>query len=220
MTNASQRIIEAIAPQLGGGQVQHDSKGIWEWRGSLQGFPTRVRAEALYCHVQVEAKNPLGSFQLKWSPKFVPDPTAVDADAFDVADDVRIWVGRNVVIECFGLEVPEQLAGFRSFPPQGTGYLVEGMQRDHVSLLAVDEDELSAFVVLENPDVVGATVRFTQLLAWTAAQLALMAPSAPQLNAAARAPNAATRVRCNYCKALFLLTETSRCPQCGAPAGS
>ena len=80
----NQRIIEAIAPHLPGGQVQHDSKGTWEWRGTPYGCRTRVQAESeLHCRVQVEVQNPFGEFQLEWSPKYVPDPTAIDNDAFD-----------------------------------------------------------------------------------------------------------------------------------------
>lgn len=214
----SRRIIEAIAPHLGVGQVQHDSQGVWEWRGRAQGHDTRVRAERYSCQVQIDVRNPLGSFELKWSPKYVPDPSAVDGDAFDVTDEVRVWVGRNVIIECFGLEMAQQIAGFRSWPAQGTGYLIDGMQRDHVSVLGVSADQLLAFVLLDQPDAAGAIVRFTSLLAWAAAQLEGMASTAPQQLAAAQAPHMTARLRCNYCRALFLLTPTSQCPQCGAPA--
>ncbi len=211
MSTESQRIIEAVAPQLGGGRIQHDSQGVWEWRGRPSEHDTRVRAERYSCQVQVEVRNPLGSFELKWSPKYVPDPAAVDDDAFDVTDEVRVWVGRNVIIECFGLEMEQQIAGFRSLPPQGAGYLIEGMQRDHVSVLGVGKDQLLGFVPLDNPDAVGAIVRFTTLLAWTAAQLEQMAPTAQPQLAAAREPRMAARLRCNYCRALFLLTPTSQC---------
>ncbi|MFO0715205.1 MAG: hypothetical protein U0353_35535 [Sandaracinus sp.] len=218
--NPSQQIIEAIAPQLQTGAVQHDSTGTWEWRGSLYEQRVRVRAERTSCQVQVDAKNPFGAFGLQWGPKLVPDPTAIDDAAFDVADEVRVWVGRNVVLQCFGLELPEQLAALRAFPAEGVRYLVEGMQRDHVRVLGVERDQLLGFVAIDNPDVIAATVRFTNLLAWTAAQLAPLAASAPAAIAAAKAPSATTPIRCRYCKALFLLDARAQCPQCGAPAGS
>ncbi|MFO0697230.1 MAG: hypothetical protein U0230_26880 [Polyangiales bacterium] len=210
MANDNQRLIEAIAPYLPGGQVQHDSRGTWEWRGLAYDLRTRVQAEGHLCRVTVEAPNPFGTFQLQWSPKHVPDPTAVDDDAFDVTDEVRVWVGHCVVIQCFGLELEQQLAGFRSFPSQGTAHLIEGMQRDHVSVLGVEPDHLVAYLARDNPDVVAATVRFTQLLAWTGSQMRTSGPSTPQ------AASTGGRLRCAYCRALYLLTPAGRCPHCGA----
>lgn len=218
MTTDNQRLIEAIALHLEGGQVQHDSQGAWEWRGLLHGQSTRVRADGAHCRVQVEARNPLGSFRLQWSPKYVPDPGAVDDDAFDVADEVRVWVGHCVVIQCFGLELEEQIAGFRSFPAQGSAYLIEGMRRDHVSVLALDANDLVAFLV-RDADVVPATVRFANLLAWTGSQIALVAAATTSAEAAAPEPALRAHFRCHYCRARYLPNASARCPQCGAPTG-
>ena len=220
MSADNERIANAIAAQLPGGRVQHDSQKVFEWRGPLYNLRSQIRFEAGYCVVKVEAQNPLGTFTLMWGPRFVPDPGAVDNDAFDSTDEVRVWVGRNVVIECFALELPEQITGFRSFPPQATYALVECMQRDRVSVLGVEKSDLTAYVEREQPDVVGATVRCAQLLGWFGAQLPTVAPTAAQAVAAAAAEAASPnlRVRCRYCAAKFLISQSGRCPSCGAPA--
>jgi hypothetical protein len=215
----NQRLIEALAPHLPGGHVQHDSLGTWEWRGALYERPTRVQAEGAACRVKVDASNPFGAFTLQWSPRYVPDPGAIDGEAFDVTDEVCVWVGRCVVLKCFGLELPQQVAGLRAFPAEGLQYLIQGMQRDQVSVLAVEPDELVGFMVRDNPDVLAATARFANLLAWTSAQLARVSASAPPPAAPPRALRAEDRLRCRYCRALFLLDALGRCPQCGAPAG-
>lgn len=212
----SRRIIEAVAHQLGGGGVQHTSMGEWEWRGVLSGERTRARCQRTSCEIHVDAPCPFGAFQLQWGPELVPDPSAADV-AFDVTDEVRVWVGRCVVIQCFGLELEQQLAAFRAFPPQGAHYLIEGMQRDQVRVLGIERDQLLAFVALDQPDAAAATVRFANLLAWTGAQLRQLAPSAGPAATGGRV-GGASPLRCTYCKALFLLTASSQCPQCGAPA--
>lgn len=220
MSDDSRLWIERVAPHLQSGAIQHDSEGLWEWRGMLFGQRARVRAERSFFRAQVDAVNPFGAFQLQWGPALLPDPTAVDDGAFDVADEVRVWVGRCVVVQCFGLELAEQLAAFRAFPREGTAYLVEGMQRDHVRVLSVERDFITAFVALDDPDAVAATLRFTNLIAWTAGQLAPLAASAPAAVVAAKSSRAPNPIRCRYCKALFLLDARSQCPQCGAPAGA
>ena len=219
MSSDNEVILQRIAAELGSGKVQHDSKGAWEWRGAIEGAMARVRVESSSCEVQVEGQNPLGTFELQWGPKLVPDPSAVDDDAFAVEDTVRVWVGKCVVIECYGLELPEKVGGFRSFPPQATGYLVDGMQRDHVRVLSVMKDEILGHLERGNPDLAAAAVRFARLAAWTAVQLKLCAPYAQQYvqtgAAQAAAPNA--QVRCRFCRARFLLSQSGRCASCGAP---
>ncbi len=221
MSSGDQPLAQAIAAQLGGGNVQHTSAQQYQWRGVLYDLKTQIELQPGFAIVKVEVQNPLGEFTLTGGPKMIPDPTAVDNDAFDGTEEVRVWVGRCVVIECYGIELEQQLAGFRSFPPQATGYLIEGMQRDNVSVLGVEKSELVGYVVRDQPDVASATVRFAQLLAWSGAQLKGLAPTAQQAVAAATAEVASpsTRVRCRYCRALFLISQLGRCPNCGAPTG-
>jgi hypothetical protein len=94
------------------------------------------------------------------------------------------------------------------------------MQRDHVRVLSLTSGAINAFLDKGNPDLVPAAVRFTELAAWTAAQLRLIAPDAPSYveRARVRAASPTASIRCQFCRALFLLTEASRCPNCGAPA--
>ena len=229
MTHPGTNLLMQIGTQLGQGEIkQRPNDGEVEWRGTVYELRTRLKLDTfMSLEATIKFNNHHGRVDLNWDPEYVNEPAE---DAFDGDDEIRVFVGKGVCIETFAMEMDEQMAGFRTLPSEQMTHLIGAMPRDGVSRVYIRSDELEFGMkehLNEMPDGMGAAVRFTQMAGWCCANWQHVAADAQAQSiyqavessgSVQGVQGAPIRIKCEYCRTLFLLGTDPRCPNCGAPA--
>jgi hypothetical protein len=216
-----QRLLEFfqhITPRLGQGQAfANPSDREVEWRGSVDGFPLRIKIDTFWSvEMALRANNQSGWIDLEYAPDKVPLVGA--PPPWDDNDVVRIFFGRGVFIEGSRGQVEGSAEQFGRLPPEAQSTIVECMRGDRVRYLRLRSDiEVHFYPELhEMLDPEQQIARVAHTCAWLARGLGLLPPAAAQGYQYASA-SAAHPLTCRYCSTLFFLGGARTCPNCGAP---
>lgn len=221
-----QSFLERIGSQLGQGQVfANINDREVEWRGTVSGFPTRIKVDH-WPRVVVEAKvtNQHGELVLEYDADKVPQ--AGTLPAWDDDDAQRVFFGRGVFIEGSGPDVDLSVRRLRALPPELGDTIAETMVHNDVRFFRMQEQSVWARFgpkLTELLDPEGQLVHTTQIVGWVAGVLQ-STPTDPSVAQAALNPAGASaamaqlKMTCSYCNTVFLAGTRATCPNCGAPA--
>lgn len=214
-----QGTLDEVSRLLGGGRVAHKPNDrLWEWQGTVG--PLRARVQIASSGIQGAFK-PLhdhGSFVVARNLEYVKDAGDSPGDAWSQDDAVRVFVGRGTYLESFASEMPEEIAAFRNLPDGGAARLVAAMDEHALEEINAGREDItvrfpdgcSAERIAAGLRVVAAVFAAAPTAAGVAARQAASEGTGPD--------PAASRVKCRYCRCMFLLGSEWKCSNCGAPA--
>ncbi len=229
--------IEALLNQLGRGaqpaQVfrrPNDQKV--ELRGVFQGAPVRVEIDnggTVSVAMQVPQSVHV-SASFSYEPTFVPEPQVA---AWNHGDTVRVFIGKGVFIEghagttyvAQGIESTGNIDRMTALVSRlGTAMVEEvaaGMIRENLMWMQVEPQLTNACVRSEVHQMYDPLTSIWNILGFFArVAQAFQAVTANDAVALHQTPLASLSLACRYCRALHVVSQSGRCPNCGAPSGT
>ncbi len=218
-------LLTEMAPQIENGLVKPlpDDDEI-ELRGRVEGMPARVNLEFDVGWVRLEMKinNRVGELSLHRDHEKIPKQKLANDDWAD-EDELRVFIARGIFVEGQERQVASELTTVQSLPSPFVPWLTTEMERLKMSRLFAYADTMNVgfdpnvYEMADPAQQIFSGLHVMKVTAQTLAagqrDLAIQASPGVQLVPV-------PRVQCAYCSTLFLLGDSSKCPNCAAAYGS
>ncbi len=221
------QFMQAVGAQVlqGHQTVQNRSDGELELRGNWHGYPARLKLSMAFGTQEWEMKspNPTGAtLYLHWDPDAVPSVGQFSGNfANDWDDDgsgAKMFFGKGFYLDA---EEDRPIAVYQMLPESVRSALCTYMVGDRIPRFYA-YGHGSILVGLDRPlheltdpvNEVGRGVWLAGQVAWGLGQIDVSTLPADEQPAAAGLLH---KMTCNYCRTLYLWSQSQTCPNCGAP---
>ncbi len=212
--------------------VQNRTDSQLEMRGTWHGHPVRMKLCVATGSIEWDMQSQNATQQtlyLFWDEDAIPNVGQFSgefAQAWEQDSEEKVFFARGMYLETDAQEMPRVLAVYSALPPDVRSYLTNLMVSDKIAkLYAYDHGALwldfsKALHELTDPlNQVARGVWLMGQMTWGLSRVnpatlpAVLSGNAPQPHQG----NLIHKMVCRYCTTHFLLEQSQRCPNCGAP---
>lgn len=212
--------------------VQNRTDTVLEMRGIWHGYQVRMKLDLAFGSVEwdMKSQNPTGqTLYLFCDEDAIPNVGQFSGDfaaAWEEDSEEKVFFARGLYLEMDAAEMPRALAVYSSLPGDTRGAIANVMVADKISkLYAYGHGALwLSFdkALHELADPVNQVARGVWLMGQLTWGLSQINPAVLPTIVPANVPYGAQgpgvhKMICRYCSTHFLLEQSQRCPNCGAP---